>query len=274
MIQVPNALVSTEWLYDYLEAEHLIVLNATIGKVTGTQEESVPIQIPTARFFDIKHKFSVQGAKFPNTFPSEEQFVEQARLLGINKNSAIVVYDEKGIYSSARAWWMFKVFGHNNVAVLDGGLPEWIKKGYKTEKKQELEYPIGDFVANYQKGMMMFFDDMEKVVKDKTHNIVDARSESRFYGQLQEPREGLRSGHIPNSSCLPFVSLQQNGVFKEKEEIKKLFFKLLNKEKQTVFSCGSGITACVLALGAEIVGIENISVYDGSWTEWGTLTNP
>lgn len=274
MIQVPNALVSTDWLHDHLDVEQLIVLNATIGKVTDTVDESVPIQIPKARFFDIKYKFSVQGAQFPNAFPSVEQFVEQARLLGINQDSAIVVYDEKSIYSSARAWWMLKAFGHHNVAVLDGGLPEWIKKGYKTEKKQELKYPIGDFVANYQKGMMMFFDDMQLAVKNKTHNIVDARSESRFYGQLQEPREGLRSGHIPNSLNLPFVSLQQNGVLKEKEEIKKLFFKLLNKEKPTVFSCGSGITACVLALGAELVGIENISVYDGSWTEWGTLTNP
>ncbi len=264
-----SPIVSVEWLHENLEADNLIVLDGTINKIFDTSQN----QIPNARFFDIKKKFSEANAPFPSTFPSQDQFEKEARVLGINKNSAIVVYDDKGIYSSARVWWLFKAFGYHNIAVLNGGFPAWKKADYETESMKKYTGKSGDFEANYNQEYMIFFDDVKNVSKNKTHHIIDARSEGRFRSLEPEPREGLRMGNIPNSVNLPFTDLLDNGKLRSKETINKTLKELANKEDNIVFSCGSGITACVLALGASISGYENISVYDGSWTEWGSLVN-
>ena len=263
--------MSVKWLHENSEAENLIILDASIKKVGGSDDSKSDIQIPNTRFFDLKEAFSDTSAPFPTTFPSEEQFTKSAQALGINKNSAIVVYDDKGIYSSARVWWLFKAMGHTNVAVLNGGLPEWIKAGYQTESKQESQYNEGNFQAHYKPELMMFFEDVKQASETKSHVIIDARSEARFKSLVSEPRAGLRSGTIPNSVNLPFEDLLDGNQLLSKEEIEAKFKKLANKEDALVFSCGSGITACVLALGADISGFKNISVYDGSWTEWGSL---
>jgi thiosulfate/3-mercaptopyruvate sulfurtransferase len=266
-ISIKSSIVSVEWLHNNLNAENLIVLDGTINKVFDPKQN----QIPKARFFDIKNKFSNTSDPFPSAFPSAEQFQKEARKLGINNDSVIIVYDDKGIYSSARVWWLFKAFGYNNVAVLNGGFPAWLKAEYKTEPMGDFKGELGDFIANLQPKFMKFFKDVEKASKNKTHNIIDARSTERFNCSEPEPREGLRMGTIPNSVNLPFTDLLEHGILKSKKDLAKAFYMVANENDNIIFSCGSGLTACVLALGADISGYKNISVYDGSWTEWGSL---
>jgi thiosulfate/3-mercaptopyruvate sulfurtransferase len=270
-IVISEPVVSAEWLHANLKSENLIILDASIKKVVGGDSIKSEVQIPNTRFFDLKEAFSDASAPFPTTFPSESQFTKSAQALGINNDSAIVVYDDQGIYSSARVWWMFKAMGHDNVAVLDGGLPEWIKAGYKTQSKTENNTSLGNFQAHYKPEFMKYFDDVQIASSKKSHIIMDARSEARFKSLEAEPRKGLRSGTIPNSVNLPFEDLLNGNVLISDEEIKAKFKALAKKEDAIIFSCGSGITACVLALGADISGYKNISVYDGSWTEWGSL---
>jgi len=271
-IKITQPLVSVEWLHNHLEATNLVVLDASIPKVTGGGEAiSDEVQIPGSRFFDLKTKFSDVSAPFPTTFPSSEQFEKSAQELGIDTDSAIVIYDDKGIYSSPRTWWLFKAFGHDNVAVLDGGLPAWENANYKVVVKMAYQGKPGNFTAKYRPQLMKFFEDVKKESQDKNHLIVDARSESRFKCLEPEPRAGLRMGTIPNSVNIPFEDLLRDSHFRNTEELKTIFSKVADYNDNITFSCGSGITACVLALGAEMAGYKNITVYDGSWTEWGSL---
>ncbi len=274
MIELKLPLVSVQWLHDNLTHPDIVILDASMHKVTATSEDKIQDQVPNARFFDIKHVFSNTSDPFPNAVPSQSQFIEEARNLGIHKNSAIVVYDDKGIYSCVRAYYLFKAFGHDNVAVLDGGLPEWKANGFATEakNKKELAYQTGNFSGNYNSDYFKFFKDMELVSNSDAHLILDARASNRFQGLVDEPREGLRAGNIPNSKNLPFGDLLNGNCMKSIEELKAEFRKFNIEEKELVLSCGSGITACILALGAEMIGHQKISVYDGSWTEYGTLT--
>lgn len=273
MVLIDNPLVSVHWLNKNLEASNIIILDASIAKVTDQNSTVETKQIPKARFFDIKNKFSDVSATFPSTVPSVEQFNLEAQNLGINNNSAIVVYDDKGIYSSARAWYLFKAFGFSNVAVLDGGLPEWENENYKVENKADSTNEKGDFEGSFNKASFNFFDDIKAISNDANCLILDARSSDRFNSIVPEPREGLRSGTIPNSINLPFASLMHENCLKPKEDLKAIFESLNISKKRLVFSCGSGITACVLALASEITGYKNFSVYDGSWTEYGSLTS-
>ena len=266
-INLKSSVVSVDWLHDNLNAKNLVILDGTINKVFDASLK----QIPNTRFFDIKNKFSNATDPFPSAFPSEHQFQKEARALGINNDSAIVVYDDKGIYSSARVWWLFKAFGHHNVAVLDGGFPEWLKAGYQIEPMSIYKGNKGNFLADSQPKLMKFFNDIKDASKNKTHKIIDARSRGRFNCNEPEPRVGLRMGTIPNSVNLPFTDLMENGVLKSKKDLAKALYMVANKNEDIIFSCGSGLTACVLALGADISGYKNISVYDGSWTEWGSL---
>lgn len=267
-INLDSDLVSTEWLNTHIKASNLVILDATINKVIDTAS----VRIPKARFFDIKQKFSDVAAPFPNTLPSVEQFQKETRAIGINTNSAIVVYDDKGIYSCARAWWLFKVFGFNNVAVLDGGLPDWQNNGFMIETYKSDDFLEGDFEAELYSELMTNFDGVNDFSKDKNALILDARSETRFKCQVDEPRAGLRRGTIPNSNNLPYTALLNGNKMKSIEELSKIFNNLVKDKTKIVFSCGSGITACILALGATLCNINNLTVYDGSWTEYGSLT--
>ncbi len=266
-ISIEFPIVSVEWLYSNLGVKNLIILDGTINKVFDASLK----QIPNARLFDIKKKFSDVLNPFPSAFPSSEQFEKSARELGINTDSVLVVYDDKGIYSSARVWWLFKAFGFNNVAILNGGFPAWLKAEYETEHMKLYKGVVGNFIANYKPETMKFFEDIKEASKNNTHTIIDARSSGRFNCVEPEPREGLRMGTIPNSVNLPFTNLLEHGVLKPKKDLENAFKELAVKDEPIIFSCGSGITACVLALGAEISGYKNISVYDGSWTKWGSL---
>lgn len=266
-VALTGPIVSVEWLQENMNAENLVIFDCTINKMFDASQE----QIPNARLFDIKKKFSNTSDPFPSAFPSEAQFQKEARHLGINNDSTIVVYDDKGIYSSARVWWMFKAFGYNNVAVLNGGFPTWKKANFETELMKPYFGSVGNFIASHQPKLMKFFKDVKAASKNKTHYIIDARSAGRFNCEVPEPREGLRMGTIPNSVNLPFTDLLNDGVLKPKVELEKMFYMLAHKSDDIIFSCGSGLTACVLALGATISGYNNLSVYDGSWTEWGSL---
>lgn len=272
MLEIKEPLVSVEWLHANMDSPNLVILDASIKKVTDVASEVSDEWIPSSRFFDLKQKFSDLSGEFPSTFPSEGQFTKEAQNIGINNDSLIVIYDDKGIYSSPRAWWLFKVFGHENVAILDGGLPAWKKAGFEVIIRQNELITPGNFKAKFHKYGICFFDDIiELAKKDSNKLILDARSEARFKGLVSEPRKGLRRGTIPNSKNLPFEFLLDRGKMKSKHDLKAIFSNFGSKETPLVFSCGSGITACILALGATLSGYEDVTVYDGSWTEYGSL---
>ncbi|MEJ6792210.1 MAG: sulfurtransferase [Lacinutrix sp.] len=264
-------IVSVEWLHNHIHDKNLLVFDATISKVIGDISALANIKIPGAQFFDIKNKFSIKDAPFPNTIPSTQQFNDSAQELGINNDSIVIVYDDHGIYSSARAWWLLKTFGFKNVAILNGGLPEWKAKGYITEVKQSPKsYKKGNFKAIYNPNNVVYIESLDEISKDKNFKIIDARSSDRFNCVVAEPRKGLRSGTIPSSLNLPFNKVLNDNKLKQKEELKSVFNKLTEENQHLVFTCGSGITASALALAATLAGYNN-SVYDGSWTEYGTL---
>ena len=268
-LKLNSSLISVEKLQIHSNDSGLIILDATINKAIDASS----LRIPNARFFDIKQRFSDVSAPFPSTLPSKEQFQKEARAIGINNDSIIVVYDDKGIYSSARVWWLFKTFGFENVAVLDGGFPEWKIQNSEIESYNNETYLQGNFEAEYYSNLMTDFEGIKGFRDDSETLIIDARSEDRFQCKVDEPRAGLRRGTIPKSKNLPYTSLLKGYKLKSKEELSTIFNNLVDHKPKVVFSCGSGITACILALAATLCNYNNLIVYDGSWTEYGSLTD-
>lgn len=270
---ISKPIVTPEFLFENLDNEKLIILDATLTKVSSNkiEEKKQSYQIKRAIFFDIKNVFSEIDAQFPNTVLSPEKFQLKVQELGVNNDSFIIVYDDYGIYSSARVWWMFKLFGFNNIAVLDGGLPLWLAKGFPTEIKQKNSLSLGNFVSSYNSELVRNKEDVLLNIDLNTDLLLDARSEKRFKSEAPEPRKNVRNGHIPKSKSLPYPKVLENERLKSKDELIRIFEAVNSESKDLIFSCGSGITACVLALAAETIGIKNYSVYDGSWTEWGSI---
>lgn len=272
-IKILSPLVSVQWLAENLDAENLVILDASMKPIVPAgnnvpQEE--PTCIPGARRFDFDDHICDKSTSLPHMMPSAEFFTEEMQKLGINKDSAIAVYDKVGVYTSPRAWWMFRAMGHTQVAVLDGGLPAWKKAGSPCGVQAEtIAQTRGDFVSYPQEGMFCDSAHVIEALSNPTFAVLDARSEGRFKGTEPEPRAGLRGGHMPNAINLPFANLVVNGFVLPPESLKAIFAKQVNQNQQLIFSCGSGITACVDALAAELAGYQNISIYDGSWSEWG-----
>lgn len=274
-ISLQSPLVSTHWLARNIEAPELVLFDATMAAPGEQAITSMDIQIGNAQFFDI-NKVCDTESDLPHMMPSVEVFTEQVQALGVNKDSAIVIYDTKGMFSSARVWWMFKSMSFENVAVLDGGLPAWLKDGFEVNREPNPNHklPQGDFVATYLEG---YFCDTERVLtalSDPRINVLDARSAARFNGDEPDPRPNVRAGHMPGALNLPYASLFEKeglhaGLMKSKEELGAVFNQLSPHHRALIFSCGSGVTACILALAAKIVGYTEISVYDGSWSQWG-----
>ena len=265
-------LVTVDWLHHHINDNDLIVLDASQEKVQSNQEaESKNIRIPGARFFDLKNDFSDPNSQFPHTFPSENQFETNCRKLGINSSSTIIVYDNLGIYTSPRVWWMFRAMGHIEVYVLDGGLPEWIKSGYATEPNTPNNYNEGNFRATLNHKSIYNINDITNNIESREKLVVDARSKGRFEGTSPEPREGLKSGHIPNSINIPFTEVLDENKYKSVNQLKELFENQIQTDQSLIFSCGSGVTACIVLLAAELILIHAKGVYDGSWTEWATV---
>jgi len=258
-------IVSSQWLNANLGSSDLIILDASQKSNFGN------IQIKGARVFDLKNVFSEKNSEFPNMLPSSKQFEIGCRKLGINKSSKIIVYDNLGVYSSPRVWWMFKIMGHKNVSVLNGGLPDWKSQGYETEENKKCEFELENFKAQFQTEMVKDFDFLLLNSKKQNALVIDARSTGRFNGMVPEPRKGLRSGHIPNSLNIPYDKVLENVRYKSKIELTELFSDIKTDGRPLVFSCGSGITACIVLLASELVIGNKKSVYDGSWTEWAQL---
>lgn len=267
-------IVSIEWLNQNLNNKNLILLDASLESTAeGRYSDHHLKTISGARYFDLKGAFSDRNSSFPNTLPTEEQFETESRKLGINKGSIIIVFDDLGIYSSPRVWWMYKIMGHENISVLNGGLPEWINNGLTTDSRKVENYKLGDFKATLQKKFVKNYQEVLDNVTMKSFSIIDARSEGRFKGIDKEPRQHLRSGHIPDSINIPYGEVLDNGKFKTKLVLKKMFEAKNMDQKELVFICGSGLTACIVMMASEIGYRKSKNIYDGSWSEWAELQN-
>lgn len=254
--------VGARWLAAQIGAPNLVVLDASVGDFAGAVTG-----IPGARPFDIDGQMSAPEGV--HTMLEAAIFEERVRALGIHRDSAVVVYDRQGMFSAARGWFMFVAMGFDNVAVLDGGLPAWLEAGLSELPLDMGPYVPGSFVAE-DRGLFVDALTTKALAQQEGARVIDARSAERFAGLAPEPRPGLRAGHIPGSVNLPFTSLlDEQGRFRAPEELKRAVDAVAAGAQTLVFSCGSGVTACVDALAAYVSGYRQIAVYDGSWAEWG-----
>jgi thiosulfate/3-mercaptopyruvate sulfurtransferase len=269
-MQVLSPLVTVDWLKQNLNNERLVIFDASMAQAGSKAAYKADKIIPGAQRFDFSNEICDLDSPISNTMPSENKFQSLMREYGINQNSCIIVYDEKGIYSCARAWWMFKAMGFDNVAVLDGGLPAWLDKNYSVSLSYFIPSKLGDFEAHYKKNTFVDVTAVLAQIETSSSVVLDARGKSRFLGQGAEPRSGMRAGHIPNAKSLPFADIVKDGYMLDRICLQAEFNQRLESQTENlIFSCGSGVTACILALGAQILGYENLAVYDGSWSEWG-----
>jgi thiosulfate/3-mercaptopyruvate sulfurtransferase len=267
-------LVTTEWLAAHLDAPDVAILDASWHlPISGrnAKAEFLSAHIPGALFFDID-ELSDTTSIYPHMLPSPEKFSSRMRKMGIGDGKKIVVYDSLGLYSAARAWWMFRVFGKDDVAVLDGGFPKWKAEGKPIEDGEPPPRQERHFTARFRGMLVKDRNDVLKALQDKQEQLADARSAGRFAGTEPEPRKGVRSGHIPGASSLPFSELvNPDGTMKSPAQIEAAFRQAdIDPAKPVISYCGSGVTAAVLALGLAVAGHDENAVYDGSWAEWGS----
>jgi len=272
-LDLPNILVSSDWLKEHLGHPQLVVLDASTympDAGRNAEKEWQQSRIPHARFFDFNNNICDLDSDLPHMLPPSEVFTKEIQKLGINQNSIVVVYDSLGIFSAPRAWWMFAAMGHSQCAVLDGGLPEWkIRGGNIDQMPPAVSTKKGNFIAEKQGGYIKNKEQVLAAINNKSISILDARSKARFEGKAPEPRAGLNSGHIPHSKSLPFNELLINEKFKDTDTLRQLLKPHISSQQALYASCGSGITACVIAFAASLCGYTQIAVYDGSWAEWG-----
>jgi thiosulfate/3-mercaptopyruvate sulfurtransferase len=268
----PDLLVSTGWLADHLGAPDLRILDASWylpGEKRDPRAEYAAAHIPGARFFDID-EISDDQSELPHMAPPIEKFVSRMRAMGIGDGHRIVAYDGTGLFSAARVWWLFRLFGKTDVAVLDGGFPKWRAEGRPVEDTAPL---LRDrhFTASRDARLVRDVTQVAATVKLGNAQIVDARSPERFRGEAPEPRPGLRSGHMPGARNVPYKALlNDDGTMKDPAGIRAAFEAAgVDPSKPVITTCGSGVSAAVLSLGLERIGNRNHSLYDGSWAEWG-----
>jgi thiosulfate/3-mercaptopyruvate sulfurtransferase len=262
-------LISTDRLANMIDMPNLVVLDASWHLPATKRDAKVEFNtkhISSAQFFDIDQT-SDRASPLPHMLPSAEQFQHQMRGLGVNTNSHVIAYDAAGLFSAARCWWMFKVFGHDKVSVLDGGLPKWLAENRRVESGPAIDVPAGDFIARFTPGMVANIDN---VAKGDTQ-IADARSPSRFRGEEPEPRPGVRPGHIPGAYNVHYSSLLNiDGTLKSRADLQQRFAEAgIDTNKSVTTSCGSGVTAAILTLALTELGAQKQKLYDGSWAEWG-----
>ncbi|WP_328319722.1 sulfurtransferase [Streptomyces sp. NBC_00388] len=272
---LPGPLVGPDWLAPRLGGPGLVVLDASVGAHRPVEPDSGRLRedwqgVPGARVFDIDGALSDGASPLPHTMPGAERFTGELRALGVDDDDTVVVYDAVGIYSSARAWWMLRAMGLDRVAVLDGGLPAWTAAGLPVATAGP--GPVdrrGDFTARPRTGLIVGSAEVTAALNDPDAAVLDARTRERFSGAAAEPRPGLRGGHMPGALNLPFGELQHDGLMAPPAELRAAFSAIAGERRRLVAGCGSGVTACVLALGATLAGYRDLSVYDGSWAEWG-----
>lgn len=263
-----SSLITANDLYTLKRTEDVILLDSSISPV-GSNLALLDKYIPDSIKFDFDREICDTASCLPHMLPTADQFSKQVSALGIRNDSRIVIYDRIGMFASPRAWWMFKVMGHSYVQVLDGGLNAWIMAGFDVVDELVQPKNKGDFQANFQPQWVVDINDVAASLDESSTLIIDARSQGRFSGNELEPRPNLKCGHMPGAVNIPFGHLLNNGIMRPKQDLIKIFSPYAGK--RIIFSCGSGVTACVVALAAEIAGFTNWSVYDGSWAEWGKI---
>lgn len=272
----PTILVSTAWLAAHLEDPDLRILDASWympGSGRDPRAEHAAAHIPGARFFDID-EISDQRSPLPHMAPPTEKFISRMRAMGVGDGHQVVIYDGTGLFSAARVWWLFRLMGKTNTAVLDGGLPKWRREGHPVE---DIAPVVRDrhMTVSRRNALVRDVTQVAAAAKLGDHEIVDARAGERFRGETPEPREGLRAGHIPGAKNLPFSQvLNEDGTMKDQAALRAVFEAArIDLSRPVIASCGSGITAAILALALERMGHRDWSLYDGSWTEWGAYSD-
>lgn len=268
----PRTLVSTGWLAAHLKDPDLRILDASwylpdAGR--NARAEYDKAHIPGARFFDIDEN-SDQRSNLPHMAPPPEKFISRMRAMGVGDGHQVVVYDGAGLFSAARVWWLFRLMGKTDVAVLDGGFPKWQAEGREIE---DMPPVLRDrhMTVSRQNQLVKDVTQVAHAAKLAEAEIIDARSAARFRGEAPEPRPGLRSGHIPGSRNVPFSTLlAADGTLKPTADLRATFEAAgVDLAKPAITTCGSGVTAAVLSLALERIGHRNHALYDGSWSEWG-----
>jgi thiosulfate/3-mercaptopyruvate sulfurtransferase len=271
-IDDPKTLVSTDWLAAHLKNPDLRIFDASWYLPDMKRDGRAEYEkghIPGARFFDIDD-ISDARSELAHMVPPVEKFMSRMRAMGVGDGHQVVVYDGLGLFSAARVWWLFRLMGQTNIAVLDGGLPKWIADGHKTTTAAPT---IRDrhMTVKMEPQRVRDVTEVARAAKLGDHSIIDARAPARFKGEAPEPREGLRSGHIPNSKNVFYQGLlNKDGTMKAPNALRTVFNDAgVDLHKPVITTCGSGITAAILSLALERIGKTDHSLYDGSWSEWG-----
>ncbi len=264
-------LKSTDWLAEKLTDPAVVIVDGSYFLPTQKRDahaEYLSGHIPGAVFFDIE-AVSDHSTDLPHMLPGPTQFGEAAGKLGIGDGDAVVVYDSTGLFSVARVWWTFRIFGAKSVYILDGGLPKW-KAEDRPVAPGEVKRAPKKFTAEMNVGAVAMLDDVRMALTSDSVQIVDARSADRFAGKAPEPRPGLRSGHMPRAFNVPYDRLLENGRLASRERVTAAFTSAgIDLDKPIITSCGSGVTAAILTFALDSIGKEPKGLYDGSWAEWG-----
>jgi thiosulfate/3-mercaptopyruvate sulfurtransferase len=268
-----HPLVTTAWLAAELGKPDLVVFDATKylpNEPKDGRTEFRAAHIPGARYFDID-EVADQDTDLPHMVPAPGRFARLMSAWGVGNGARVVFYDQKGLASAARGWWLMGLFGHDNAAVLDGGLPKWRREGRPVESGDPAAPPAASFRPDYRPMRLRGVGDLLANVNGRAELVLDARAAGRFTGAVPEPRAGMRSGHIPGSASLPYTDLlNEDGTFRPPDVLRARFAAAgADGSRPVVTSCGSGVTACILTLGLRLAGLPEGAVYDGSWTEWG-----
>ncbi len=267
-----DPMVTTDWLAERLNDPQVKVVDATLfmpGDPRDAQALFNESHIPGSVFFDIE-ALSDHSSDLPHMLADVDVFGEQVGRLGIGNGDTVVAYDGHGLFSAARAWWNFRVMGHTNVYVLDGGLPRWKAEGRPVESGPASPKPTA-FETRLDLSLVRDIDQVRDLLTSRAEQVVDARAAGRFEGTTPEPRPGMRSGHMPGARSLPFTNLVEDGGLKSRDGILEAFSAAgVDPSQRLTASCGSGVTAAVIALAMGRIGLSGAAVYDGSWSEWGS----
>ena len=266
-----NPLVTASWVAEHLSDPLTVILDATLPPVgivpqIDTHARYLAEHIPGAVFFDID-KLSDQSTELPHMLPTPEAFSRSMSTLGVSDEMSIVIYEQNGVFSAPRAWWMLRTFGAQNVYILDGGLRAWMESNLPTQAGETERKPT-DFHSKLNRNAVKGFTEIRQMIAERAQ-ILDARSSGRFTGDLPEPRSGISSGHMPGATNVPFTDLVDDGRLKSAAKLREYFVaEGVDLNRPITTTCGSGVTAAVVLVGLEIAGARQVSLYDGSWTEY------